>query len=47
MKHDRCPKCGAPVPASPAPLPPHHCDACLAEAKTAFRALEQEYAKEA
>ena len=32
MKHDRCPKCGAPVPASPAPLPPHHCDACLAEA---------------
>lgn len=32
MKHDHCPKCGAPVPASPAPLPPHHCDACLAEA---------------
>ena len=29
---DKCPKCGAPVPASPEPLPPRLCADCLAAA---------------
>ena len=29
---DKCPRCGAPVPASPAPLPPRLCADCLAAA---------------
>lgn len=39
MKHDRCPKCGAPVPASPAPLPPRLCERCLDEAKKEVAAM--------
>ncbi len=42
MKKDKCPKCGAPVPASPAPLPPRHCDACLDAAKKEIAAATRD-----